>query len=119
MKKIIIKGIAYLTSRSEIIKVGVVTIDVSSIGTKIENFVQAGCMDLGSHRGRTVYCRKPIFLPEVVLFFGKFLELPVPPSIICDLYDKTYLLEPSQSKDMQEGVLVMNLIYRIGIEQEG
>ena len=38
----------------EIIKVGVVTIDVSSIGTKFENFVQAGCRDLGSHCGRTV-----------------------------------------------------------------
>ena len=52
-------------------------VDVSSIGTKFENFVQAGCRDLGSHRSRNVYCRKPIILPNLVLFFGTFLELPV------------------------------------------
>ena len=57
-------------------------VDVSSIGKKFENFVQAGCRDLGSHRGRTVYCLKPIILPKLVLFFGTFLELPVLPSII-------------------------------------
>ena len=65
------------------IKVGVVTIDVSSIGTKFENFVQAGCKDLGSQRGRIVYWQKPINMPELVLNFGTFLELPVLPSIIC------------------------------------
>ena len=63
---------------------GVVTVDVSSIGTKFENFVQAGWRDLGSHSGRTVYCQKPIILPKVVLFFGTFLELPAVPSIICE-----------------------------------
>ena len=70
----------------ETIKVGVVTINMLSIGTKFENFVQAGSRDLGSHRGqcgRTVYCRKPIILPKLVLFFGKVLELPVLRSIIC------------------------------------
>ena len=41
---------------SEIIKVGVVTIDVLSIGIKFENFMQAGYWDLASHRGRTLYC---------------------------------------------------------------
>ena len=69
---------------SELIKDGVVKVDVSSIGTKFENFVQAGCRDLGSHRSRNVYCRKPIILPNLVLFFGTFLELPVLPSITCD-----------------------------------
>ena len=68
---------------SELIKDGVVKVDVSSIGTKFENFVQAGCRDLGSHRSRNVYCRKPIILPNLVLFFGTFLELPVLPSITC------------------------------------
>ena len=34
---------------TEMIKVGVVTIDVSSIGIKFENFMQAGCRDQGSH----------------------------------------------------------------------
>ena len=33
----------------ELIKDGVVKVDVSSIGTKFENFVQAGCRDLSSH----------------------------------------------------------------------
>ena len=69
--------------RPELIKDGVVKVDVSSIGTKFENFVQAGCRDLGSHRSRNVYCRKPIILPNLVLFFGTFLELPVLPSITC------------------------------------
>ena len=59
------------------------TIDVLSIGIKFENFMQAGCKDLGLHRGRTVYCRKPIILPNLVLFLGTFLELQVLPSIIC------------------------------------
>ena len=52
-------------------------VDVSSIGTKFENFGQADCRDLGSHRGRAVYCRKPIILPNLVLFLRTFLELPV------------------------------------------
>ena len=58
--------------------------DMMSIGIKFENFIQAGCRDQGSHRGRTVYCQKPIILPKLVLFFGTFLELPVLPSITCD-----------------------------------
>ena len=69
----------------EVIKVRVVTIDVLSIGIKFQNFMQAGCRDLGSHCRRTVYCRKPIILPKLVLFFGTFLELPVLPSFICGL----------------------------------
>ena len=68
---------------SGIINEGVVTIDVLSIGTKFENFVHAGCRDLGSLHGRTVYCQKPIILPNLVLFFGTFLELPVLPPITC------------------------------------
>ena len=71
-----------LINISEIIKVGVVTIDVSSIGIKFENFMQAGCRDLGSHCGGTVYYQKPIILPNLALFFGTFLELPALPSII-------------------------------------
>ena len=67
----------------ELIKDGVVKVDVSSIGTKFENFVQAGCRDFGSHRSRNVYCRKLIILPNMVLFFGTFLELPLLPSITC------------------------------------
>ena len=63
----------------EIIKVEVVKIGLSSIGTKFENFVQAGCRDLGWHHGRTVYSQKPNILPKLVLFFGTFLELPVLP----------------------------------------
>ena len=35
---------------TEIIKVGVATIDMLSIGMKFENFMQAGCRDQGSHR---------------------------------------------------------------------
>ena len=42
----------------ETIKVGVVTINMLSIGTKFENFVQAGCKDQGLHCGCTVYCQK-------------------------------------------------------------
>ena len=68
---------------TEIIKVEIVTIDVLTIGTKFENFVEAGCRGLGSHRRRTMYCQKPIILPKLVLFFGTFLELPVLPSIVC------------------------------------
>ena len=68
----------------EVIEVQVVTIDMSSIGIKFENFMQAGCRDLGSHRRCTVYCRKPIILPKQVLFFGTALELPVLASIICE-----------------------------------
>ena len=41
---------------TEIIKVGVVTIDMSSIDIKFENFMQAGCRDQGLHREHTVYC---------------------------------------------------------------
>ena len=67
----------------ELIKDGVVKVDVSSIGTKFEGFVQAGCRDLGSHRSRNVYCRKPIILPNLVLFFGTILELPLLPSFTC------------------------------------
>ena len=82
----ILKAICISTSLfympAELIKDGVVKVDVSSIGTKFENFVQAGCRDLGSHRSRNVYCRKPIIVPSLVLFFGTFLELPVLPSII-------------------------------------
>ena len=52
---------------AEIIKVGVVTIDVSSIGIKFENFMQAGCRDHGLHSGRIVHCRKPVILPKLVL----------------------------------------------------
>ena len=72
-----------ITCRAEIIKVEVVTIEVLSIDIKFENFMQVGCRDLGAHYGRTVYCRKPIILPKLVLFFGTLLELPVLPSIIC------------------------------------
>ena len=63
---------------------GVVTIDMSSIGIKFENFMQADCRDQTLYRGRTVYCQKPIILSKLVLFFGTFLELPELPSIICD-----------------------------------
>ena len=66
------------SQHAELIKDGVVKVDVSSIGTKFENFVQADCRDLGSHRSRNVYCRKPNILPNLVL-----LELPVIPSITC------------------------------------
>ena len=59
---------------SEIIKVGVVTMDMYSIGTKFENFVQAGWRDLGSHCGCTVYCQKPLMLAKLVLFFGTFCK---------------------------------------------
>ena len=64
----------------EIIKVGIVTINVLSIGIKFENFMQAGCRD---QSGCTVYCQKPIILPKLVLFFETSLELPVLPSFIC------------------------------------
>ena len=60
----------------------VLTIDMLHIGIKFENFMQAGCRDQGLHRGRTVYCQKPISLPKLVLFSGTFSELPVLSSII-------------------------------------
>ena len=69
--------------KPEMIRLGVVTIDVSSIGIKFENFMQADCRDQGLHCWRTVYCQKLIILPKLVLIFGTFLELPVLPSIIC------------------------------------
>ena len=62
----------------EIVKVGVVKIDMSSIGTKFENFVQAGCRDLDSHRSRNMNFGKPIILPNLVLFFGMFLITGTP-----------------------------------------
>ena len=40
---------------------------------------------LQGFRFAAVYCRKPFILPKLVLFFGTFLELPVLPSIICEL----------------------------------
>ena len=64
---------------SELIKDGVVKVDVSSIGTKFENFVQAGCRDLGLHRSRNVYCRKPIILPNLVLFFQNVFRITSTP----------------------------------------
>ena len=70
--------------RPEIINVGVVTIDLLSIGIKFKNSMQVGFRDQGLHRRRTVYCQNPISLPKLVLFFGTFLELLVLPSIICD-----------------------------------
>ena len=42
------------TNMKHPVKDGVVKVDVSSIGTKFENFVQAGCRELGLHHGRTV-----------------------------------------------------------------
>ena len=54
---------------------GVMTIDMSSIGIKFENFMQAGCRDQGSHHGRNVYCRNPISLPKVVLFFWNIFRI--------------------------------------------
>ena len=39
------KKICKVKVDTEIIKVGVVTIDVQSIGIKFENFMQAGCRD--------------------------------------------------------------------------
>ena len=43
--------------------------------------MQAGWRDLGSHRRCTVYCRKPIILPKLVIFFGTFLDLPAHPTV--------------------------------------
>ena len=40
-----------LLRQSEVIEVQVVTIDMSSIGIKFENFMQAGCRDQGLHPG--------------------------------------------------------------------
>ena len=55
------------------------TIDVSSIGIKFKNFMQAGCRDLGLYLGRTLYCRKPIILPKLVLFFWNILRITSTP----------------------------------------
>ena len=60
----------------EVIKVRVVTIDVSGIGIKFENFMQAGCRDLGLHRRPTVYCRKPIILPKLLLNIFRIASTP-------------------------------------------
>ena len=48
---------------AEVIKKGVLPIDVSSICIKFENFMQVGCRDQGQHFKCTKYCRKPIILP--------------------------------------------------------
>ena len=70
---------------------------MSSIGIKFENFMQEGCRDLGWHLGRIVYCRKPIILPKPVLFIATFLELPVLPSITCELELVQLYLVPQKS----------------------
>ena len=44
--------VSYFLLPTEIIKAGVVTIDVSSIGIEFENFMQAGCRDLGLHHAQ-------------------------------------------------------------------
>ena len=46
---------------SEVIKLRVVTIDVLSIGIKFENFMQAGCRDLGS---QPCTAESPLFCPN-------------------------------------------------------
>ena len=78
-------------------------VDVSSIGTKFENFVQAGCRDLGSHRSRNVYCRKPIIPPNLVLFFGTILELPILPSITCGGFKNPEICLTLLSKFLTKG----------------
>ena len=58
-----------------IINVGVVTIDVSNIGIKFEEFMQAGCRDQGSYRvlPKVHYSAlkkyKQRFIPEKTLLY--------------------------------------------------
>ena len=53
----------------EIVKVGVVTIDVLSIGIKFENFKQAGCRDLGL---QPCTAESPLFCPNWYSFLEHF-----------------------------------------------
>ena len=65
----------------EIIKVGVVTIDMSSIGIKFENFMQAGCRDQGSHFGLTKY--KQSFISEKTVLYLTIVSHTCKVGIIC------------------------------------
>ena len=56
-------------SAPEVIKVRVVTIDVPSIGIKFENFMQAGCRDLGS---QPCTAESPLFCPNWYSFLEHF-----------------------------------------------
>ena len=60
----ILKVLKLFWSQAEIIKVGVVTIDMLSIGIKFENFMQAGFRDQGLHCGRTCTTESPLFCPN-------------------------------------------------------
>ena len=52
------------------------TIDVSSIGIKFENFMQAGCRDLGSHRGGTVrVLPKAHYFAQTVTLFSNIFRI--------------------------------------------
>ena len=64
-----IMGFRQYTLRPEVIKVRVVTIDVSSIGIKFENFMQAGCRDLGS---QPCTAESPLFCPNWYSFLEHF-----------------------------------------------
>ena len=58
------------------------TIDVSSIGIKFENFMQAGCRNLGS---QSCTAESPLFCPNWYSFLEHFYNChAVLPSIICD-----------------------------------
>ena len=54
---------------ADIMKVGVMAIDVLSIGIKFENFMQAGCRDLGS---QPCTAKSPLFCPNWYSFLEHF-----------------------------------------------
>jgi len=59
----------HVRGNSEVIKVRVVTVDVSSIGIKFENFMQAGCRDLGS---QPCTAESPLCCPNWYSFLEHF-----------------------------------------------
>ena len=61
-------------------------IDMSSIGTKFENFVQAGCRDFWFAPWANHVLLTAHYSSQVVFFLGTFLELPVLPSIIFKIH---------------------------------
>ena len=59
-------------SQPEMIKVGVVTINVSSIGIKFENFMQAGCRIKVCTVGAPCTAGSPLFCPNWYSFLEHF-----------------------------------------------
>ena len=69
--------------------------------------------DQGLHRGRTVYCQKPISLPKLVLFFGAFIELPVLSTICEFITDVRKISHHICDKNFSYKLLVQKVFYNL------